>query len=137
MMIFIRKLGFNIPILIAAIVTILGGIADVIFENGNSASLWEIATMDQFGRFAMNGLTMFMVFLAANYTKFGGKNGVLGMIYLSGVYCVMGFGEWAWNKWDEDFVNWWIETIGGKDSPWDLVIAGLFCLVGWLISIPV
>lgn len=116
-------------------ITIISGFFNGIFESGDEPSKWEIVISDQLARWSMNGINIFMIFWSTNYTKWGGKNGVLGMIYLSGIYFIMGFAEWAWNKWDQDFENWWLEKIGGKSSQWDATILSLLCLVGWLFSI--
>lgn len=70
-----------------------------------------------------------------NYVRFGGKNGVLGMIYLSGVYCVVGFCEWAWNKWDQDIENFILDLLGEKIGSWDGFIVALVTLAGWGIAL--
>lgn len=133
--IFIHKTGYNFTVLILAGLTLLSGVAGAIFEGGKKASTWEIVLEDQFARFAMKGISIFMVFWGLNYSKFGGKNGVLGLVYLSGVFCVMGFAEWAWNKWGENFENWWLKKIGGKNTQWDTTVCTLICFVGWLTAL--
>jgi len=70
------------------------------FESGNNFTGVVIFIEDQLARWVSNGLEMFMVFWAANYWKYGGENGVLGVFYLSGAYYVLGFCNWAWNRWD-------------------------------------
>lgn len=132
--ILIQKTGYNFPVMIFSLLTILAGVIGAIFEGGNSASSWEIVVEDQLARFAMNGLKIFIVFWATNYSKFGGKNGVLGVIYLSCVYGLMGLCDWAWNKWDTKFENWWLEKIGGKDSKWDTTVCALITLIGWFAA---
>lgn len=117
------------------VLTLLSGIVSAILEAGSSASKWEIVLSDQLARWAMNGINFFMIFWATNYTKFGGKNGVLGLVYLAGVYCVMGFSEWAWNQWDQDFQNWWLELIGASNSEWDTPLASLFVVIAWVVAI--
>jgi hypothetical protein len=76
-----------------------------------------------------------MVFWAINYKNFGGKNGVLGMVYLCGVYFVMGFAEWAWAKWDQDFENWWLGLVGKTNTQWDSLLLSLFTFAGWGIAL--
>lgn len=83
----------------------------------------------------MNGINFFIIFWSTNYKKFGGKNGVLGIVYLAGVLCVMGFFEWAWSKWDQDIENWWLNLIGEKKLQWDVTILSLITILGWVVAL--
>lgn len=99
-MILITKTGYNFPVLMFSGLAILSGFFNTIFSWGSSPSEWEIVTWDLLARFSLKGLTFFMIFWSTNHSKFGGKNGVLGVFHLCVLYFFLGFSDWAWHKWD-------------------------------------
>ena len=134
-MILITKTGYNFPILVFVGLAILSGFFNTIFSWGSEPIKWEIVAWDLLARLAQKGVTFFMIFWSTNYSKFGGKNGVLGVFYLCVLYFFLGFADYAWHKWDQDIVQWWIDFIGIKRITYDCFFINIFTILSWVLSI--
>ena len=113
--ILIQKTGYNFTVLVYALMSLASGSVYLIPAKGELPTKWQLFISEQLAGWVSNGISIFIIFWALNFKEFGGTNGVLGVVYLAGMYNIFGVANWVWNKWEPLFIKWWLELLGGND----------------------